>query len=153
MFFGIFSASPHVFSMLSRSFITVRHNDWSSLFPFTLKVPCHGHFGGISSLLSQGMGYPFHFLRIIVITTPVLAHSSSFVMTSGQKMLSIWRSNYFHYCGSCCHFKHQSDARFSSFLFLSTMKPKGNFIFLLGNITAHTAGNAFSRRLVHAQVR
>ena len=52
----------------------------------------------VFSLLPQGMANHFHFLRIIAIATsscPVLAHSSSFVITSGQKMLSTYMAESF----------------------------------------------------------
>ena len=97
LFIAIFSASPHVFPMLSSSLITVRRQDCFGLPCFLF--PWGFHFMAILVVFffSFLKVWPihFHFLRFIVIASsscPVLTHRSLFVMTFGQKIPSIWRS-------------------------------------------------------------
>lgn len=98
--FAVFAASPHVFPMFSSSlplyvYTTVLHGLPCFLLPWEFHV--------IVFSLSFLKVWPIHFhcLRIISIATLTVqatgtAHSSLFVMASGQKMPSIWRSLIFY---------------------------------------------------------
>ena len=101
LLFAGFFASPHVFPMFSSSFITqtVRLHDYTvnGLPCFLLRWRFHVILV-VFSLVPRGTANPFLFPRSLLWLLPLLSeyvhHSSSFLMTSGQKMPSIWQSLY-----------------------------------------------------------
>ena len=93
MFFAVFSASHHVFPMLSSSFVNIRLHDCFGLpcrLPFIL-FPIMAILVVFSLSFLKVCPIRFHFLRSITIATRA-SFSSSFMTTSGQKIPRIWRS-------------------------------------------------------------